>query len=141
MKTSILLGLVIGLVAAEASLAQPGKPVRHTVHHAHRKIAPAAQRFPVAPAHRYSALALQQARAAHRVPGAPSANNDTPPSDDPGWVKDKDHAGWGLNDGQNEAVLGAYRRPTGPQLPGPDITHEGHGAAGVAVSVKLGNPQ
>jgi hypothetical protein len=143
MKTPILLGLVLGLMAVGASVAQPGKPVRHVVSQAHRVAGAAVVQVRHTPAHHFSALALQQALARKRAPGTPPADDDTvtPPSGEPGWIKDNDSAGWGVSEGRSQTVLGGYIRPQGPQLPGPDIRHDGHDAAGVSVSVKLGGPQ
>jgi hypothetical protein len=63
------------------------------------------------------------------------------PPQHPGWFKGHDEAGWGFAQGRTETVVGLYRRPDEPQLPGPQIYHqpEGRGAAGLSISLKLGH--
>jgi hypothetical protein len=62
------------------------------------------------------------------------------PPEHPGLFKGKDSAGWGFAHGDAETVVGLYRRPERPELPGPQIYHqESNGAAGLSVSLKLGH--
>ena len=87
--------------------------------------------------HHYSA----QARANGQAPGMQriaTGASEPGQSDEVGFIKDADHAGYGMKKDNTEAVVGAYRRPPDPNLPATDMFHEGKGAAGVSWSVKLG---
>ncbi len=60
--------------------------------------------------------------------------------DRPGWFKAPDRAGYGVSKGGAETMVGLYTRPERPDLPGPELyQHEGRGAAGVSLSLKLGH--
>ena len=61
----------------------------------------------------------------------------------PGFYRsEKDReAGWGFHDGGVHTVVGLYQRPAeAGDIPGPQIYHtpEGRGAAGLSLSLKLG---
>ena len=89
--------------------------------------------------HHYSALARANgAGRVQRISTGAADGESAGRSDDVGFIKDADHAGYGMRKDNTEAVLGAYRRPADPNLPATDMFHEGKGAAGVSWSVKLG---
>jgi hypothetical protein len=57
-----------------------------------------------------------------------------------GWFKSRREAGWGVSQGSAQMVAGLYQRPENPDIPGPQTLHtpEGRGAAGLSLSLKLG---
>ncbi len=56
-----------------------------------------------------------------------------------GWFKASNQAGWGMSQGGAQTVVGLYQRPSPPDIPGPQVSPaEGRGAAGLSLSVKLG---
>jgi hypothetical protein len=71
---------------------------------------------------------------------AMTETSDPGPTDQPGWFKAPGRAGWGVKQGGAETMLGVYSRPVTPVMGGPDIYHhEPVGAAGVALTFKLGH--
>jgi len=68
-----------------------------------------------------------------------TADSEDAPKD--GWFKSQREAGWGVNRGGAQMVAGLYQRPGQPDIPGPQTLHtpEGSGAAGLSLSLKLGN--
>ena len=83
-----------------------------------------------------SALAAADAQA--RAQRVSLAEQDTGPSATPSWFKTKDKAGYGWREGGTETMVGVYRRPSEPDLPGPRIVPDSKGAAGVSIALKLG---
>ncbi len=59
-------------------------------------------------------------------------------TDRPHWFKTADKTGYGWRNGATETTFGLYARPARPDLPGPRISPEGKGAAGLAFSINLG---
>ena len=56
-----------------------------------------------------------------------------------GWFKGQHEAGWGMSHGSTQLVAGLYQRPAQPDIPPPQIYGpEGRGAAGLSLSIKLG---
>ena len=116
MKSLIPLAILIAFATADARAATP--QVNHGV----------------------SPLALASGQETDRSARGASDNDDiVPDSDHPGWLRDRDHAGWGWSGRHVETVMGLYKRNPDPDfLPNADIIQGGHGAAGLAVSFKLG---
>ncbi len=116
MKPLIPLAILIAFAAADAHAATPQV------------------------SHGLSPLALADGQATDRSARGRSDNDDiVPDPDHPGWVRDRDHAGWGWSHGRTETVMGLYKRNPDPDfLPNADLIQGGHGAAGLAVSFKLG---
>lgn len=141
MKGLLPLAMLAALTAADAASAAPRthRPAVHArravIHH---RIRLARTFQPVR--HGMSPLALTSAQESGRATRVAAADGQVlPDTDHPGWLKDKDHAGWGWSDGRAETVMGLYRRNPRPAfVPDADLIQGGRGAAGVAVSVKLG---
>jgi hypothetical protein len=56
-----------------------------------------------------------------------------------GWFKGEHEAGWGMSHGGTQLVAGLYQRPAQPDIPPPQVYGpEGRGAAGLSLSIKLG---
>jgi len=56
-----------------------------------------------------------------------------------GWFKNEHEAGWGMSRGSTQLVAGLYQRPAQPDIPPPQVYGpEGRGAAGLSLSIKLG---
>ena len=129
MKVIIAFAAIVSLAAGGAWARTPTRPVGHHVrHHPHRIMAAAHVRYQPA-----------AKPAASRRPVAFQQDASAPP-DQPGWFKTRDEAGWGFSQGRAQTMVGLYKRPERPDLPGPQIYHhEGDGAAGVAISLKLGH--
>ncbi len=74
--------------------------------------------------------------------GAPGEFVQVADNDDSrdGWFKSGHEAGWGVSQGSSQMVAGIYQRPQQPDIPGPQTLHtpEGRGAAGLSLSLKLG---
>jgi hypothetical protein len=59
--------------------------------------------------------------------------------DKDGWFQAGREAGWGIDQGGAQTVVGLYQRPAQPDIPGPQVSPvEGRGAAGLSLSFKLG---
>jgi hypothetical protein len=134
---------IAGAGGVWAKAPPPHKPLHHRnvvalAHVSYRRgHKPASQNGHAAPA-----------KAQHAASPAPAGDrtlammqDPSGPPDHPGWFKSHDEAGWGFSQGHTETVVGLYKRPYEPQLPGPQIYHdpEGRGAAGVSISLKLGH--
>lgn len=134
MKAVVAFAAVLALAGAGGAWAAPRHhPPAHRHAHAqtHRRL--------MASAHVSYATPARPASSARRpiaLSGEPSG-----PSEHRGWFKSHDEAGWGFTEGRTETVVGLYKRPEQPDLPGPQIYHgpEGRGAAGLAISLKLGH--
>ena len=148
MKLLIPLAILTALSAADAASATPQtKPLparvalaRAVVVHRHGQPVRLTRARAYIVHHGMSPLALASVRASGRVV-QPQADDGqvVPDADHPGWLKDKDHAGWGWSDGRTETVMGLYHRNPRPDfIPNGDLIQGGRGAAGVAVSLKLG---
>jgi hypothetical protein len=148
MKRLVWLSLLLGFAASDVVWAKP--PPRQ--HGSHRAIVALAHMSyqPGATGHPRKAKAR---RGAHANGSTPAATSSTASHErtlalmeapggaprHPGWFKTPDEAGWGFSQGRTETMVGLYKRPEQPDLPGPQIYHqEGRGAAGLAVSLKLG---
>jgi len=141
MKLLLPLAMLASVAAADAASAAP--QIRHPTGHArhgvvHHRIHLARVSRPVR--HGMSPLARASVQASERATRAPADDGRiVPDADHPGWLKDKDHAGWGWSDGRTETVMGLYHRNPRPDfIPNGDLIQGGRGAAGLAVSVKLG---
>ena len=137
MRSVICWALALSLFAANSAWATPA--THHTARHVRARSHPIRimlRRGP--PAHHMSPLALAGANQ-HAAPITADGSDMLPGSDHPSWLRDRYHAGWGWREGRSETVMGLYRRPAPPILPGPDIIQEGPGAAGVSMSIKLGH--
>jgi hypothetical protein len=147
MKRLGWLVVLVGIAGAGGAWAKP--PPKHPQPH-HRSVVAMAhvsyRKGHKAPSHNTHA-APAKARPASASP-APShertlamMHDPNGPPDHPGWFKGHDEAGWGFSQGHTETVVGLYKRPYEPQLPGPQIYHdpESRGAAGVSISLKLGH--
>ena len=141
MKLLIPLAMLAALTAADAASAAP-QAYRPTVHArraaVHHRIRLTRAFQPVR--HGMSPLALASVSASERAAQARADDGRiVPDADHPGWLKDSDHAGWGWTDGRTETVMGLYHRNPRPAfVPDADLIQGGRGAAGVAVSLKLG---
>ena len=138
MKRLIPLTIIATLSVAGAASAAQTTPAHHArrpaVHHAARLIRVDDVRIN----HGMSPLAL--ANASDRRDRRSDDDAVLPGPDHPGWLKDRDHAGWGWSDGRAETVVGLYKRnPDAEFLRNSDLIQGGHGAAGLAVSFKLGS--
>jgi hypothetical protein len=151
MKRLVWLSLLLGFVASDVVWAKPPPPRQHGSHRAIVALAHMSYQ-PSPPRHGRKA---QARTGAHGKPAASTpAATSSPASRErtlalleapggaprhPGWFKTPDEAGWGFSQGRTETMVGLYKRPEQPDLPGPQIYHqEGRGAAGLAVSLKLG---
>jgi hypothetical protein len=135
----LLIASVLTLVLAAGTGVAVAAPAPHPAHHPRAKAAHAhASRAVYRSRRRFSALALAQSRSERARLARASDDQILPDADHPGWLRDKDHAGWGWSQGRSETVMGVYRRPAEPNLPGPDIVPDSRGAAGVSVNIKLG---
>jgi hypothetical protein len=135
--------ILVGLAGTDAASAKPA-PARHHP----RSVAGVAH---VSYRHGRTPSARHRSRSAPAVvaPGATPRRERTlalvqdpaDPPQRPGWFKGHDEAGWGFTQGRTETMVGLYRRPEEPQLPGPQIYHqpESRGAAGLSISLKLGH--
>jgi len=91
--------------------------------------------------HRLHAISQSSVAASAAAPVRTYAANDVAgAAGQPGWFKSDHEAGWGMRDGGTRTVVGLYQRPAQPGIPGPQIYHdpEGRGAAGLSLSLKLG---
>ncbi len=136
----VALALGLGLVAADAAAAAtlgasyhrfsshmrgPGAHMRHSVRSSRRRI----RRI------RLSAPRVGAAAVATPTELVRADDGDTSRS---GWFKSRRQAGWGVSDGGAQTMVGFYQRPARPDIPGPQMYHEGQGAAGLSLSLKLG---
>ncbi len=144
MKAVLVLGVLIALVGADIAAARttalhhPHRHhhhVRHARHRHVRRAVPAAAHGRAR--HHYSALALAQL--SRRRAAAAAAQDGAARRRQDGIVRADGHAGWGLQRGRSEAIVGAYRRPPDPNLPAPKMYNESRGAAGVQVTMPLGH--
>ncbi len=95
---------------------------------------------------RFHRLRLRESRPNATSPDAqrpgPDRQSDQPlhPPDQAGWFQVQDQAGWGVDKDGQETVVGVYRRPAQPGIPGPQTYHtpEDRSAAGLSLSFKLG---
>jgi len=144
MKSTLCVIAILGVLGAAPAVAatshaKPGprasaaRAPHRLTRVSHRR--PATRRRPIIRAH-MSALAAADAKA--RAQHVSLAEQDTGPSEAPSWFKTKDKAGYGWREGGTETMVGVYRRPTEPDLPGPRIAPEAKGAAGVSFALKLG---
>ena len=139
-----LLGLVIVVVlsagAAQATTAPQHRPlhrkpaVTHASYRAHVRKASTRRRI------RHLGSVTATAMTPPRQPVAYNPDDNSGPSNHPGWFKTHDRAGWGVDRDGTQTMVGLYKRPETPDLPGPQIYHdESRGAAGIALSVPLGH--
>ena len=136
MKTFICLLAILMTCGADAAMAKAvrvhASPGRH--HASHRT----ATHVRGLHARRRSSRVLYVARASDQGLMSSLGGHDGSPRG-AGFIKDKTRAGWGWQGHKSETVLGVYRRPDDPSVPGPDMYHEGKGAAGVSMSIQLGH--
>ena len=146
MKLLIPLAMLTALVTVDAASAatavhrQTPQNARRTVgRHASRLIRASHLRVRVAQ-HHVSSLALASADASERA--VPPTSDDAPilpGPDHPGFLRDRDHAGWGWSDGHTQTVMGLYRRHSSPNfVPNSDLIQGANGAAGLQMSFKFG---
>ena len=139
MKSSIVIALVA--IAGAVWTTDAGAATRHGVHAGWRAAQSVHRLRTARPLHQYSALARAYGARDGRVQRVSMASPTPVDSNSPegvGFIKDADHAGYGVKGDHSEALVGAYRRPKDVNLPGTDMYHEGKGAAGVSWSVTLG---
>ena len=146
MKITTILALAAALLTADAATAA----ARHTRYHrpsSHlRGMTVKGLHAGRAPRHRTRRLHLATAPAHLRLP-APGAKAEyvSRPGEDSGhsgWFQSETEkqAGWGSSQGGAQTLVGVYQRPAQPDIPGPQIYHtpESRGAAGLSLSLKLG---
>lgn len=139
MKSSILIALVA--IAGSVWVTDAGAATRHGAHAGWRAARSTHRLRTARPLHHYSALARAYGARDGRVQRISTASPeavDSDPAEGVGFIKDANHAGYGVKGDHSEALVGAYRRPKDMNLPATDMYHEGKGAAGVSWSVTLG---
>ena len=141
MKSLMCTIVILGALAAAPCLAAPSTAPHAKAHPhrlikaSHRKAVTHTPRGHVVRAH-MSALAAEQDKVRQTRVNLTEA--DTGPSETPSWFKTKDKAGYGWRNRGTETMVGVYKRPEEPDIPGPRIVPDSKGAAGISLSLKLG---
>ena len=139
MTRPIFLALAVALLGADAASAATLQASYNT---SSSPIRPARMQRAVRVSHRPHRIRLSEPQLRTATLGAPGEFVRVADNDDSrdGWFKSRHEAGWGVSQGSTQMVAGLYQRPQQPDIPGPQTQHtqEGRGAAGLSLSLKLG---
>ena len=144
MRCVTILALAAALLAADGAAAATRHVGDHSTSVHLRSLTISARHPSRAAHHRSRRLHLTATRIRPLAPGAPTevANRTVSDAGHSGWFQSEKEkqAGWGSSQGGAQTVVGFYQCPAEPDIPGPQIYHnpEGRGAAGLSLSLKLG---